>query len=242
MEPALCGLELKGNLVSNSLLSSKRAPSLLLLAVALLLAAVVAALGGLSAAREVATFQPLGFASAPASGAWRVTAVDDAATGLAAGDLVLMVDGAEPAGTADLARRLRGGAAAELTVMRGAEIVAVDYRRPGLDLDWPYLVLALIGAAYLGIGLYTLLKDKSGASRLFYLWCLASAALYLFTPGRLDEIGRLLYLGDMVARLLLPPLTLHLFLVFPSPIARRSAAGCRSSTCRRPSCSSRRST
>ncbi|HEX6202984.1 MAG TPA: ATP-binding protein [Thermoanaerobaculia bacterium] len=198
-----------------------RAPSLLLLAAALLLAALVAALGGLSAARAVAGFQPLGFAAEPAAGAFRVTVVDDVATGLAAGDVVLMVDGAEPAGAADLARRLRGAAAAELTVMRGAEIVAVDYRRPGLDVDWPYLVLALIGAAYLGIGLYTLLKDASGASRLFYLWCLASAALYLVTPGRLDEIGRLLYVGDMMARLVLPPLTLHLFLVFPAPFARR---------------------
>jgi two-component system, NtrC family, sensor kinase len=201
--------------------SPNRSPSLLALAAALLLAAVVAALGGLSAARQVAGFQPLGFAAQPSAGAFRVTAVDDPATGLAAGDLVLMIDGAEPAGAADLARRLRGGAGAELTVMRDAELVAVDYRRPGLDVDWPYLVLALIGAAYLGIGLYTLLKDTSGASRLFYLWCLASAALYLLTPGALDGAGRLLFVGDMVARLLLPPLTLHLFLVFPAPFGGR---------------------
>ncbi|HEX2165551.1 MAG TPA: ATP-binding protein [Thermoanaerobaculia bacterium] len=197
-----------------------RAPSLLLLVAALVAAALVAALGALSAAREVATFQPLGFAAAPAAGAFRVTAVDDPATGLAVGDLVLMADGAEPAGAADLARRLRDGAGSELLVMRDAEIVPVAYRRPGLDVDWPYLVLALIGAAYLGIGLYTLLKDKGGASRLFYAWCLASAALYLFTHGTLDEVGRLLYLADMVARLTLPPLTLHLFLVFPTPLAR----------------------
>ena len=201
--------------------SPNRPPSLLALAAALLLAAVVAALGGLSAARAVGEFQPIGFAAEPAAGAWRVTAVEAAETGLAAGDLVLMVDGAEPAGAADLARRLRGDAGAELTVMRGDELLAVPYRRPPLDVDWPFLVLALAGAAYLGIGLYTLLKDASGASRLFYLWCLASAALYLLTPGRLDEVGRLLYVGDMIARLLLPPLTVHLFLLFPAPLGRR---------------------
>ena len=90
------------------------------------------------------------------------------------------------------------------------------------------MILALIGVAYLLIGLYTLFRDRQRRAWLFYLWCLASAALYLITPGRLglstgpaDLVHKALYLGDELARALLPPLTLHLFLVFPSLLGDR---------------------
>lgn len=47
--------------------------------------------------------------------------------------------------------------------------------------------------------------------------CLASATVYLLSPnGAFDTFGRAVYLVEELARLLLPPLTLHLFLVFPS--------------------------
>ncbi len=204
-------------------MSSVRSSRPAFLIVALLLAAVVAALGGLSAARKVASFQTVGFTARGAGGLLVVTAVDDAATGLRPGDRIAFVQGREVPGLADLRHALLGASTSQLAVMRGDELVSVDYARPPLAIDWPYLVLALIGAVYLLIGFYTLLKDRSGQSRLFYLWCLASAALYLFTPGGdFDAAGRVLFAGDAVARLLLPPLTLHLFLVFPSPaVARR---------------------
>lgn len=184
---------------------------------ALVLAAGVAALGALSGAREVEGFQPVGFTAAAEGGVWRVAAVADPATGLEPGDRIALVEGRETATLRGLEGDLRSRAESRLLVGRGGEIVEVLYRRPAVEIDWSYLVLALVGAAYLLIGLYTTLKDRAGRSRLFFLWCLASAAFYLVTPGQLfDGAGRLLYVADMLARLLLPPLTLHLFLVFPS--------------------------
>jgi signal transduction histidine kinase len=56
-------------------------------------------------------------------------------------------------------------------------------------------------------------------SFLFYLWCLTSASLYLLkaTPP-VDLTYKVVYLLDTVAEILLPALTVHLFLVFPSPL------------------------
>jgi len=191
------------------------------LVVALVLAAGVAALGALSAARQVEGFQPVGFTAVAEGAVWRVAAVDEPATGLEPGDRIALVEGREAASLRGLEGELRSRADSRLLVGRGGEVVEVLYRRPGVEVDWSYLVLALVGAAYLLIGLYTTLKDRTGRSRLFFLWCLASAAFYLLTPGRLfDDAGRVLYVADMLARLLLPPLTLHLFLVFPSVFGR----------------------
>jgi PAS domain S-box-containing protein len=196
-----------------------------------LLAAAVVVLGGLSVARKVESFQPLGFearAEGAAGAAWRVTAVDHPGTGLSPGDQILLVDGRQAAGQGDLARELRAEGASELVVLRGGEVAPVSYRRPPLDVDYPYLILALIGVAYLLIGLYTLFRDRRRRAWLFCLWCLASAALYLLTPSGLallpapaDATFKALFLGDELARVLLPPLTLHLFLVFPSLLGER---------------------
>ncbi|HYX24799.1 MAG TPA: ATP-binding protein, partial [Thermoanaerobaculia bacterium] len=73
---------------------------------------------------------------------------------------------------------------------------------------------------------YTLLRQRDGQSFLFYLWCLTSAALFLLTPAPPAGAARTwIYLGDEIARLLLPALTLHLFLVFPTPLRTAGAAG-----------------
>ena len=92
----------------------------------------------------------------------------------------------------------------------------VTYRRPDLDLDLPWLVLAALALAYLAIGLYTLWRAAGGV--LFYLWCLASAVLFGFSPVfPVDRVGAWVFIVDQLARLLLPPLTLHLFLSIPRP-------------------------
>ncbi|HEX2253105.1 MAG TPA: ATP-binding protein [Thermoanaerobaculia bacterium] len=188
-----------------------------------MLAAFLAAFGGLSVARKVEGFQPLGFAAEAAGGSFRVTSAGGPPTGLQAGDRIVLVDGRELPGLVELASALRQQPTSELLVLRDDLPQEVTYARPPVDVDLPYLILALIGAAYLLIGLYTVLKERRGNSRLFFLWCAASAAFYLFTPGpSLDAAGRALYVGDMLARLLLPPLTLHLFLVFPEPLDRRA--------------------
>ena len=195
-----------------------------LLLLALILAAAVAVLGAVSVQRKVAGFQPLGFAAEPADGGVRVTAVRDAATGLEPGDRVLDAEGVAAPRLDELAERLRGAAETPLLVLRGDAVVPLTYQRPALDVDVPYLILALVGAAFLAIGLYTLLRDRRRQAALFFLWCTASAALFLITPGELaprpDALTKLLFGADMVARLLLPPLLLHLFLVFPETLVR----------------------
>jgi hypothetical protein len=192
------------------------------LAVSLVLALAAVALSGWSVVRKVQSFQPLGFTAAAAGSGVAVLDVTDARTGLLPGDQILLVSGSEIGGAAGLVRSLRQNPEITLSVLRGPEVLAVRYRRPALDIDFPYLILSLIGVIYLLIGLYTLLRQKSAQGFLFYLWCLTSALLYLLTPtpaalGAVDGLYRILHLGDKIALSLLPALTLHLFLVFPTP-------------------------
>ena len=194
------------------------------LTVALLLALVVVALGGSSVYRKVQAFQPLGFeaslagAAGSTGGGVRVDRITDPRTGLQVGDEILLVQGGEVSGTAGLAERLRQQPASELTVLR-RDLVQVTYHRPPLAIDFPYLIVALIGGVYLLIGLYTLVRKADRQGFLFYLWALASAAAYILsaTPP-VDRAFMAVSLGDEIARLLLPALTLHLFLVFPTPL------------------------
>jgi two-component system NtrC family sensor kinase len=190
------------------------------LSLSLLLAAAAVALGGLSFYRKVQSFQPLGFTARMPGAAARVETVEDRGTGLLPGDRVLLADGAEVAAEADFAQHLQGKSASLLTVLRGEQLVEVHYHRPPLAVDFPYLFLALIGVFYLLIGLYTLLKHGERPGFLFYLWCLASAVFYLFSPAPpADLLFRLVFSGDELARIFLPALTLHLFLVFPTPVS-----------------------
>jgi hypothetical protein len=195
------------------------------LAVSALAAIVVAALGVASLLRAVESFQPLGFVAERSAAGWTVTEVARAETGLTPGDQILLADGGE---TPALGETLRGAASTELMVLRRGGLEEVTYLRPPLAIDWPYLILALIGVLYLLIGVYTAMRERRAEARLFYLWCLASAAVYLLTPsGLADSLGRSLYILEELARALLPPLTLHLFLVFPRPLAALRAGALR---------------
>ncbi|MEP7011154.1 MAG: ATP-binding protein [Acidobacteriota bacterium] len=190
------------------------------LALALLLAAFVAVIGGTSFFRRAETFQPLGFTVAFLEGTQQVVQVGDPATGLAAGDKIVLANGEAIQSPEALRSALIGRPASALVVEREGQIAEISYRRPAFNLDTPYLILALTGAAYLLIGLYTLIRQRERHSYLFYLWCLVSAAFYLLSPlmppG--DQLDRAIYVFDELARLFLAPLTLHLFLTFPSPL------------------------
>ncbi|HEY7215304.1 MAG TPA: hypothetical protein VIC28_11775, partial [Thermoanaerobaculia bacterium] len=184
------------------------------LAASLVLAFLAVGLGGLSVYRKVQAFQPLGFEAVPRGGILEVAAVDPGQQGLRKGDLIL-----EDSSLDQLARRLKERPASQLLVQRGEQVLPVSYQRPPLDVDYPYLILCLIGAVYLGIGLFTLLRHGGGQSLLFYLWCLTSAALYLLTPTPPVDPGFVaITIFDAVAYILLPALTVHLFLTFPSPL------------------------
>lgn len=181
-----------------------------------LLALVFLFLGYEALERRVQAFRPLGFEVEEAGDHWLVRGVERV-PGLLPGDRILLVDGAEVSSVGRLRTRLGRIPESELVVLRGESVVRVPYRRPPLDVDWPYLALASIGAVYFGIGLYTLWRTREGT--LFFLWCLASAVLYVDSPVfPLDRTGKAIFLADQLARLLVPPLTLHLFL----SIARRS--------------------
>ncbi|MDP9120323.1 MAG: ATP-binding protein [Acidobacteriota bacterium] len=187
----------------------------------LLLALAAVALAGVSVRRKIASFQPLGFepaaAGATAGGLVRVARVSDPRTGLLAHDQILLVNGHEiREGAAELAAQLRRQPASDLALLRGEQFLRLRYQRPPLVIDYPYLILALIGVLYLLIGFYTLLRQSRHEGTLFFLWCLASAALYLLTAVPPADVEyKLVFLGDELARIFLPPLTLHLFLIFP---------------------------
>ncbi|HEV8631481.1 MAG TPA: ATP-binding protein [Thermoanaerobaculia bacterium] len=194
----------------------------LLLAAALALVVVV--VGALDLVRKVDSFRTLGFTATAHGGLWRVSAVDAPATGLRPSDGILLVDGGAAGRGAELRQRLLAGPAAQLTVLRGGELVVIPYQRPGLRIDAAYLVLAGAGIVYLLIGLYALLHGRRAPAGVFFLWSLASAAVYLCTrvPGTPpDLLAKASYVVEELGRLLLPPLTLHLFLVFPVPVLRR---------------------
>src|SRR5579863_2324668 len=198
------------------------------LSLCLLLAVATMTLGALSVRRKVAAFQPLGFTAdrEHSGGVVRVDRVDDPQCGVQAGDEILLVNGGEVGGEEALAQRLRGRPAAELAVLRANQVLQVAYHRPPLAPDIPYLILAVVGALYLLIGLYTLTRQRSREGFIFCLWCLASALLYLVSPvPPVDGEYRLAYFGDQLARSFLPALTLHLFLIFPPPLRGLAPAG-----------------
>lgn len=188
-------------------------PSLIL---CVLLAALVIALGSVSFQRKLERFQPLGFEFQETTNQFQILRVTAADSPLLPGDRVLLVNGREPLSEAGLRAELRRLPASEVLVLRGQALQPLMVARPPLDIEFPYLILALISALYLAIGVYTLLRDRRREALLFFLWCLVSATVYLLSPtGLSDFAGRAIYLVEESARLLLAPLTLHLFLVFP---------------------------
>ncbi len=196
-----------------SSLASKR---FLFPATALLVATLAAAICVVSFQNKVASFQSVGASAVPVQGGYLITEVASAASGLLTGDFLLTVNGQQPESVAHLDRLLRGHPLSKLLVKRGEELAEVDFARPPFRIDYAYLLLTLSGLCYFLIGIYTAIKDREGRSWLFYLWCLTSATLYVASPLYTSDLSdRAIFLADLVARLLLPGLTAHLFLSFP---------------------------
>lgn len=202
---------------------TSKAQKLLILSLVVFSTAVIAVLGGISFARKIATFQPLGFEYQAEQGSWQVNGVANPQVQLQEGDLILLIQGQQVATAEQLETLLRGRESTELMVSRGGGVEAVTYNRPQLAVDAPYIILTAIGILYLLIGLFTIFKDSRAVAGLFFLWCLTSAALYALSPPLIpaDGTDRLIFLVDQLARTLLPALTLHLFLVCPSRLLSR---------------------
>ncbi|MEM9292505.1 MAG: ATP-binding protein [Acidobacteriota bacterium] len=192
---------------------------LLLLATGVTLAIAVIVLSTLSFQRKVDSFRGLGFEVAAQEAGWLVTEAPEgpaSAGRVIEGDLILLVNGAEARSAEELRRQLHRGESSRLEVLRGDELVTVALPQPALEIDWSYLTLATIAALYLLIGLYTLFKNRRSEGLLFYAWCLLYTLFFALSPlGIYDSFDRWVDNLDAVARILLPALTLHFFLVFP---------------------------
>jgi signal transduction histidine kinase len=198
----------------------------------------IGGLGSLSLYRKIATFQPLGFAPESARASAGSTASPESGVGIAverasasgplrAGDRLILLNGIELHDVASFRHLVARQAKSTLLVQRDGALLAVEYERPALRIDFSYLALAFGGIAYLLVGFYTLVRRPHPESWLFFAWCSASAILGIFSPGltgQPDRLEQLLYAIEQFARLLLPPLTVHLFLVFPATGPTRSPA------------------
>ena len=205
-----------------------RASRLVLTVAAVLLAGGTILLAFLSFARKVETFTQAGFASVPRGGELVVTTVEEdgaaARAGIAPGDRILLADGRMATAIARPEMALaRKPFPHHLVVRRGeTDIHEVRLDRPQARIDKLYLFLAFVGFLYLLIGLFTVGRNRSRAAWVFLALCLASFAVYVITPsGSPDLLFRASWFGDAFFRALLPALLLHVFLVFPTPVARR---------------------
>jgi PAS domain S-box-containing protein len=191
------------------------------------LAALILVTGGVGIQRKLQTFRTPGIALRGSLNRVVVSQVDPAVQpSLQRGDRLLLIGGDTVRRISTALERLREQPSTEIVAQRGDEIVTVTYVRPPLHIDWSYLVQAFIGGLYLLIGLYTVLREQSRQSLLFYLWCAVSSAFFILvaTPGDqllADDTGKALFVVEELARLLLPPLTLHFFLRFPADLQPR---------------------
>jgi two-component system NtrC family sensor kinase len=141
--------------------------------------------------------------------------------GIHKGDLLTAVNEVPVTRTADLERELyRTGVYGKASYSITRDGIAIE---PAADvyLDATdrssYLGLRLIGAIYLGIGLYVLFRRWTAPRAThFFLFCLVSFALNaLHYTGRLDFIDKVVLWANLVAGALQPALFLHFAISFP---------------------------
>jgi two-component system, NtrC family, sensor kinase len=199
----------------------------LLVALAIGVTLATAGLAFVSFTRKVATFRTAGFAADRSGDALVLRTVDPSgaahAAGLRPGDRLVLADGRTAGSLAwpekDLARRPFPH---RLVVLSGSGINAVAIGEGPARVDYKYLFLAFVGLLYLVIGLFTVVRERAPASRVFWAVCLASFAIYVITPaGPPDLVWKLSWVAEDFYRALLPALLLHLFLIFPKPARSR---------------------
>src|SRR5436190_10129510 len=142
--------------------------------------------------------------------------------GLRAGDEIWVIGDTPSTEVEGLQKTLRRiGQQVPMVVMRGGKPLKLTYRVPELKVDYSYLILSFIGFLYLAIGLFTLFRGGRRESTLFFFVTLLSFIVYVYTPaGDIDLLYKVLQLVEDFATIILPPLTLSFFLVFPRPIVR----------------------
>jgi len=193
-----------------------------------ILAVTVAIVAGAFASfqRKRSSFERIDFTFTRDSGVIVVKTVDPnsgaEAAGLRAGDQIMLIGDTPSTEIEGLQKTLRRiGQKVPLIVQRGKELRRLDYLVPELKIDYAYLILSFIGFLYLAIGIFTLFRGGRTESTLFFFITLLSFIVYVYTPaGDIDATYKLLQAVEEFATILLPPLTLNFFLVFPRPIVR----------------------
>jgi hypothetical protein len=142
------------------------------------------------------------------------------------GDRIVLIDGQPVAAMSDPIGALsKAPFPHSLAVVRGSEVAAATSGAPAPHVDLPYLFLAFVGILYLLIGLVTLGRERTTATRLFTLFCVSSFAIDVLTPaGPVDGIWKAIWLSEDFYRALAPALLLHFFLVFPRRARFRAPA------------------
>src|SRR5437763_15104158 len=195
-----------------------------LVILAVTMAAVVGAFASFQ--RKRSSFERIDFTFTRRAGAIVVKSVDAGsnaeAAGLRGGDQIAVIGDTPSAEIEGLQKTLRRiGQQVPLVIIRGNQAFKLTYRVPELKVDYSYLILSFIGFLYLAIGLFTLFRGGRRESTLFYFVTLLSFIVYVYTPaGDIDALYKVLELVEDFATIILPPLTLNFFLVFPRPIVR----------------------
>jgi two-component system, NtrC family, sensor kinase len=149
----------------------------------------------------------------PGSGAERA--------GLREGDRVWLVGGSPPGDLEGLKKTLRRVGTVPLLISRGDQTLTIPYTAPGLEIDYHYLFLTFIGFLYLAIGLFTFLRGSGRESLLFYMVTLLAFVVFVYSPaGKTNTTFKIVWLTEEFARIFLPPITLHFFLLFPRTMIR----------------------
>src|SRR5438132_8583561 len=194
----------------------------------LILALTVALVGGAFASfqRKRSSFERIDFTFTRRHGVIVVKSVDAESgaqqSGLRTGDEIWLIGDVPSNEVEGLQKSLRRiGQNVPMVIARGHQTLKLTYRVPELKIDYSYLILSFIGFLYLAIGLFTLFRGGRRESTLFYFITLLSFVVYVYTPaGDIDATYKLLQLVEEFATILLPPLTLNFFLLFPRPIVR----------------------
>ena len=176
--------------------------------------------------RKRSSFERIDFTFTRDAGIVVVKTVDPGSSaetsGLRAGDQILLIGETPSTEIEGLQKTLRRiGQKVPLVVQRGHALYKLTYLVPELKIDYAYLILSFIGFLYLAIGLFTLFRGGRTESTLFFFITLLSFIVYVYTPaGDIDATYKILQAVEEFATILLPPLTLNFFLVFPRPIVR----------------------
>lgn len=175
---------------------------------------------GFSASRKLATTGQSGILLTAEESGFRVRAAGTAgAAGLKAGDLLLLVDGAEARGLVDPVRSLEQGER-ELTVLRDGQPLRLKGRIGPSPWDTRYILLLVVGIAFLvaaGVVLRTAPEEADPVSSfLFAGFAFSAAAVVVITPAPpYDGLFRAATVFEDVARAFLPAFLLAFVFRFP---------------------------